>query len=327
MNYTQRKVKLMLSTKKAVRLAALAVGLTMMVTACGGGGGSSNSGALAGKSFTVGSKEFTEQKILGQIAILVLEDAGAKVKDETGITGTTNVRKALTSGQIDMYWEYTGTGWTELLGNTAENAATDSQELFDAVAKQDLQKNKVNWIAKTTANDTYAFATSKETSDSTGVTSLSDYADLVNKDPSSATMCAAAEFLDRQDGWPGLEKAYGFKLPTSQITEVDLGIVFTAVPKGDPCKFGEVFETDGRIPANKLVVLEDDKNYFVGYEVAMTVAAKTLKANPKLKDVLDPVAKKLTTEELQKLNAEVDVQGLPAAAVAKKWLQDNKLIG
>lgn len=322
MSYSKESLRL-------ISMTALAAAFSLVVTACGGGGGGGGGGDgdLAGKTFTVGSKEFTEQKILGQIAILVLEDAGAKVKDETGITGTTNVRKALESGEIDMYWEYTGTGWTELLGNSTADAATDPQELFDAVAKQDLEKNKIAWLAKTSANDTYALATSKDTSDATGVKSLSDYAKLVKSDPGGASMCAAAEFLDRQDGWPGLEKAYGFSLPRSEIKEVDLGIVFTAVPKGDPCKFGEVFETDGRIPGNDLVVLKDDKNYFVGYEVAMTMEDKTLKDSPALEKVLDPAAKKLTTEELQKLNAQVDVEGLPADAVAEKWLKDNELIG
>lgn len=317
----------MRNSKKAARLIVPAVGLALALAACGGTETAGGDGDLAGKSYTVGSKEFTEQLILGQIAILALEDAGASVQDETGITGTTNVRQALESEEIDMYWEYTGTGWTEILGNETAEAPSDPQELFDSVAQQDAEQNDITWFAKTSANDTYAFATSQETSDETGVTTLSQYAELASSDPESASMCAAAEFLDRQDGWPGLEKAYGFELPNAQITEVDLGIVFTAVPKGEPCRFGEVFETDGRIPANDLVVLEDDKDYFVSYEVAMTARNQVLEDSPALEDVLNPIAEKLTTEELQELNAQVDVEGLPAEAVAEKWLQDNELIG
>ncbi len=314
-------------SKKAARLTALAAGVTLAVAACGsgdsGGGGAGSTDTLAGKSFTVGSKEFTEQLILGQIAIQALENAGATVDDQTGITGTTNVRKALETDNIDMYWEYTGTGWADILGNDVASAPTDDKALYDAVAKQDLDKNGIKWLALTSANDTYAFATTQDT----GVTTLSQYADLVKSDPTSASMCAAAEFLDRKDGWPGLEKAYGFSLPNDQITEVDLGIVFTAVPKGDPCKFGEVFATDGRIPANNLVVLDDDKNFFVKYDLAMTMKDSTLKDNPELQSVLDPIAAKITTEELQKLNSQVDVDGLPPDAVAKKWLEDNGFIG
>ncbi|MGH3362770.1 MAG: glycine betaine ABC transporter substrate-binding protein, partial [Nocardioides sp.] len=233
---------------------------------------------------------------------------------------------ALESGEIDMYWEYTGTGWTDILGNETADAPTDTQELFDAVAEQDAE-NGIKWIAKSTANDTYAFATSQETSDSTGVTTLSDYAELANSDPEAASMCAAAEFLDRQDGWPGMEKAYGFELPDEQITEVDLGLVFEAVPKADPCAFGEVFETDGRIPANDLVVLEDDKDYFVSYEVAMTVDEGVLADSPELEGVLEPIAEALTTEELTQLNSQVDVEGLPVEAVAEQWMEENDLLG
>ncbi|MBA2717014.1 MAG: glycine/betaine ABC transporter substrate-binding protein [Propionibacteriales bacterium] len=311
---------------KLARLTALAAGLSLVASACGGDDGGGGSGDLAGKSFTVGSKEFTEQVILGQITILALEDAGATVKDETGTEGTALTRKGLESGEIDMYWEYTGTGFIEILGNSPEDVPKDPQELFDAVAEQDA-KNGVKWILKTEANDTYAFATSQETSDSLGVTTISDFAELANSKPEDASLCAAAEFLDRDDGFPGVEEAYGFMLPDDQITEVDLNIIYTALPKADPCNFGEVFESAGQIPANDLVVLEDDKQFFPGYELALTVNDSVLKDSPELEDVLQPIADKLTTEELQKLNASVDVDGLPEEAVAKKWLEDNSLIG
>jgi osmoprotectant transport system substrate-binding protein len=315
-------------SKKVTRLTALAVGAMLAVAACGGddGGGGGSSDELSGKSFTVGSKEFTEQKILGQITILALEDAGASVKDETGTEGTALTRKGLESGQTDMYWEYTGTGWVDILGNDVADAESDKQALFDAVAEQD-KENGVEWILKTEANDTYAFATSQATSDELGVTTISDYAELVNSDPESASLCAAAEFLDRADGFPGVEKAYGFDLPDEQITELDLEIIYTALPKADPCNFGEVFESAGQIPANDLVVLEDDKQYFPGYELALTIDEKVLSESPEVEEVLSPIAEALTTEELQQLNAQVDVEGLPEEAVAQKWLEDNELIG
>ncbi|MEJ7774651.1 MAG: glycine betaine ABC transporter substrate-binding protein [Nocardioidaceae bacterium] len=311
----------------AVRLTALTAALTLVVAGCGDdGGGEASSDELSGKTFTVGSKEFTEQKILGAIAIRVLEDAGATVKDETGIEGTPNVRAALEAGEIDMYWEYTGTGFIELLGNSPADAPKDPQELFDAVAEQD-SANGIKWINKSEANDTYAFATSQATSDELGVTSISDFAELANSDPESATLCAAAEFLDREDGFPGVEEEYGFDLPDAQITEVELDIIYTALPDADPCAFGEVFESAGQIPANDLVVLEDDKQFFPGYEVAMTIKEEVLADSPEVEEVLAPVAEALTTEELQQLNAQVDVEGLPVEAVAEKWLEENGLIG
>lgn len=307
---------------RGVRLTALTAGLLLAATACGGGSSSSGgSGSLSGASITVGSKEFTESVLLGKIAIQALENAGAKVTDKTKITGTTNTRKALTSGQIDMYWEYTGTGWTDILGHEVSQAAKDPNQLYKAVAKEDL-KNGIKWFALSPANDTYAIATTSSNS----VKTLSDYAALAKSNPSDASLCAASEFLDRDDGWPGLEKAYGFTLPKSDITEVDLGIVFTQVPKQSTCKFGEVFATDGRIPANKMTVVQDDKSFFVHYNIAVTMNAKLYNKYPQVSKILSPIAAKLTTEELQKLNAQVDVDGLPPDAVAKKWLQDNNFI-
>jgi osmoprotectant transport system substrate-binding protein len=317
----------MRNTKRIVPLTAAALGLTLLVAGCGDDdGGDASSAEFEGKTFTVGSKEFTEQKILGAIAIRVLEDAGADVNDETGIEGTANVRTALESGEIDMYWEYTGTGWVDILGNTTANAPSDPQELFDAVKEQDAA-NGIEWIVKSEANDTYALATSQEKADELGVTTISDYAELANSNPEQATLCAAAEFLDRADGWPGLEKEYGFNLPDAQITEVDLEIIYTALPEADPCAFGEVFESAGQIPANDLVVLEDDKQFFPGYEVAMTVREEVLADSPELEEVLQPVSDALTTEELQQLNAQVDVEGLPVEAVAEQWLEEKGLIG
>ena len=317
--------------RRAVRLAALATGLALTVAACGEDSGGSSSGGsdanLEGASFTVGSKEFTEQLILGQITIQVLENAGAEVTDETGITGTTNVRKALESEEIDMYWEYTGTGWAEILGHDPAEAPTDEQELFDAVAQEDLSKNKVKWTALAPVNNTYAIATAGATSEDLGVSTLSDYAELASSSPDDATLCAASEFIDRSDGLPGLEKTYGFDLPEDALTEVELGIVFTRVPEGDPCKFGEVFATDGRIPANEMTVLEDDKNFFVIYNLAFTMNESVYDEYPELEEVFTPIAEKLTTEELQALNSQVDVDGIPEEDVAQQWLEENGFLG
>jgi osmoprotectant transport system substrate-binding protein len=318
--------------RKTVRLAAVVVGLALVTAACGddgGGGGASGSDVadLSGASFTVGSKEFTEQLILGQIAIQVLEDAGADVTDETGITGTTNVRKALESDEIDIYWEYTGTGWAELLGHEASEAAKDPQELFNIVAKEDLKKNDIKWMALAPVNNTYAIATASSTSEELGVTTLTELAELASSSPEDATLCAASEFIDRGDGLPGLEKHYGFNFSEEALTEVELGVIFTRVPEGDPCKFGEVTATDGRIAANDMVVLEDDKSFFVIYNLALTMKNSTFEEYPELEDLFTPISEKLTTEELQALNSQVDVEGLPEEQVAQKWLEDNGFIG
>ena len=317
--------------RSRTRLSAMLAGLAMVTVSCGGeddggGAGAGGDGELSGATFTVGSKEFTEQLIMGQVTKLALENAGAEVNDQTGITGTTNVRQALTSGEIDMYWEYTGTGFGELLGNEISDAPTDQQQLFEEVKKQD-QANDVVWTALAPVNNTYALATSASASEEHGVTTLSDYAELVSSDPDSASLCAASEFINRSDGLPGLADAYGFDAGDVPTTEVDLGIIFTRVPQGDPCNFGEVFATDGRIPANDMVVLEDDEAFFPIYNLALTVDRAVYDEHGEQLDaIFNPIAEELDTETLQSLNAQVDVDGLVPDEVAQQWLEDNVFI-
>lgn len=310
------------------RLIGSLAALSLFTAACGGtsDGGAGDTG-LSGTSVTVGSKEFTEQLVLGQMAIQLLEDAGANVTDRTGIQGTTNVRNALTSGEIDMYWEYTGTGWTTLLKHTASEAPRGTQELYEQVAEEDLQKNNVKWLQPASVNNTYAIATAQGRGEELGVSNLSDYAELAQESPQQASMCAATEFLTRDDGLPGLEEAYDFTLPESAISQVALGVVYTQVPEGKTCNFGEVFATDGRIVANNLDIIEDDKDFFVKYNVAMTMRQKVFENNSDIAELFRPLTESLTTEKMRQLNAKVDVEGQRPAQVAEEYLENNDLIG
>jgi osmoprotectant transport system substrate-binding protein len=133
---------------------------------------------LSGVSVTVGSKEFTEQLILGYITKFALEDAGAEVGDQIGLVGSTTVREALTSGEIDMYWEYLGTGWVTYLGNEA--GIPDVQEQFEAVRDADLE-NGITWLEPAPFNNTYAIAMTDETAEELGITSISEIGELINE--------------------------------------------------------------------------------------------------------------------------------------------------
>ena len=132
---------------------------------------------LSGLSVTVGSKEFTEQLILGELTMLVLEGAGADVDDQIGLVGSTTVREALTSGEIDMYWEYLGTGWVTYLGNT--EGIPDVDEQYEAVRDADAD-NGVVWLEPTPFNNTYAIAMTDESADELGITSISEIGELID---------------------------------------------------------------------------------------------------------------------------------------------------
>ncbi len=306
----------------------------LALTSCGLGGAApsgvtagslANEGDLSGVELTVGGKEFTEQLILCELTAQALESTGATANRNCGMSGSSSVRSAMLSGDIDLYWEYTGTGWITHLGETQPIA--DPQELYRAVAERDEQENSISWLKPAPANNTYAVAVAKEKAEELNVATLSDYAALAKSDPAAASFCGAAEFFGREDGWPGLQTAYGFELPGGNVSELAAGAVYNAIDTSTPCVFGEVFATDGRVAALDLTVLEDDKQYFTAYNPAVCVRSDVLKANPAIADVLAPVAAALDDETLQKLNAKVDVDGATPEDTAKEWLVAEGFVG
>ena len=312
---------------KLTQLLGLFAVLTLIVAGCGGAGGGGASGDvdLSGAEFTVGSKEFTEQLILGQITLQVLENAGATVNDQIGLAGTVAARKALESGEIDMYWEYTGTGWITHLGHT--KPIPNRQQQFEAVAKEDLKDNDIEWLSPPApANNTYTMAVRSEAYDKLGVKKLSDFKQLVEENPEEATVCVGTEFSTRDDGLPGMEKAYDFEFPQENIVKIDEGLIYQQTDKGKQCNFGEVFQTDGRIEALNLELIEDDESFFPIYNPALNVRKDVMEEYPQIAKLFAPISKKLTTEELQKLNAKVDVDGLLEDQVAEEWLSENGFI-
>ncbi|MDW5329482.1 glycine betaine ABC transporter substrate-binding protein [Plantactinospora sp. KLBMP9567] len=311
---------------------ASALALVMLVVSCssdGNDGDVAGTGSigekfdLAGTTLTVGSKEFTEQLILGNLTKLALTAAGAEVEDQIGLQGSTTVRKALTSGEIDLYWEYLGTGWVTYLQN--EKGIPGVQAQFEAVRDADAV-NGVVWLEPAPFNNTYAIAASSETAERLGVASISDLAALIARNPADATFCAGGEFATRPDALPGLATAYGFTLPPANVSNVQDALVYTQVDKGD-CAFGSIFATDGRVSSLGLTVLTDDKKFFPPFNGSVNVRAEVLGEHPEIKEILAPIAGALDDATMVGLNAKVDVDGEDPADVAKTWLTQNGYIG
>ncbi len=325
-----------LDRQKLLGLMSMLTVLTVLIAGCGTGVATTLRGIeggsigekydLSGATFSVGSKEFTEQLILGNITKLALQAAGADVRDQIGLASSAAARQALTAGYIDMYWEYTGTGWITHLQHT--DPVPGRQAQFEAVAKEDLSKNNIVWLSPPApANNTYAIAVRKEAYEELGVKQLSDFKSLIQNRPDKATLCVASEFANRDDGLPGMEKAYNIQFPDSNVSLLALGVIYQSVDKGEPCNFGEVFATDGRIAALDLKLVEDNKNFFPNYNPALTVRQETIQEYPQLRDLFDPITKKLTTETLRELNRKVDVEGSFPDVVAEEWLRENGFIG
>jgi len=314
-----------------LRLLGLVVALSIVAVGCTGGaktGGVGNQGggetpkvSLRGAEITVGSKEFTEQLVLGQIAVQALRAREATVKDQTGLSSTNAARGALESGKINMYWEYTGTGWITLLGH--EKPIPGARKQYEAVAGEDLEKNGIEWLPPAPANNTFALAARSEAVGILGTKSLSSLAVLSEVRPEDVTLCAASEFLKREDGLPGLEKAYDFEVPDDNVVEMQEGRIYKAIDAGEKCNYGEVFATDGRIGALDLTLLKDDKDFFPPYNPSLTVSKEVMDQYPEIAEVFAPISKKLNDETLRVLNAAVDVGGKSPKDVARGFLREN----
>lgn len=322
------------------RLTAALLGVLAFVLAgCGGLSGSGQpqaaGGSLAasginlqGQTYTVGGQEFDEQLLLCKMSVAALQSVGATVNDRCNITGSAAARQALLSGEIDMGWSYTGTGWITNLQNTTP--IPDSQQQYIAVRDQDLQRNQIVWTNPTPFNNTYAIATTRAFADQNNLRTTTDWANFINSGNPQATTCVEAEFASRNDGLPNLLKAYGVTRPYDAppaLTVLDTGAIYQATANGNPCRFGEVFTTDGRIPALNLVSLTDDKNFFPKYNASNTIRKQVVDRNPRVVDVFNQIAPALTDDVMLQLNGQISSQGADPAQVASQFLQQRGFIG
>jgi len=179
---------------------------------------------LSGVDITVGSKDFTEQLVLGELIAQAFQAAGANVTNQVNLGGTQVNRAALLSGDIDVYPEYNGTGWTVHLGRM--DPAFDPDQLTANVAAADLEENGIRWLGRSPFNNTYGFAVNQDFVDANGAPTLQDMADFLAANP-DATVCMESEFPNRPDGLALFEQATGFRVPTFQTRILDVNLIYT----------------------------------------------------------------------------------------------------
>jgi len=261
---------------------------------------------------TVGSKAFTEQLLVGHMLVLLLEDAGFKVNNKIGLGGTALVHQALVSGEVDTYIEYTGTGLVTIL---KEPLQEDPGKVYDTVQRLYKERFKATWLKPWGFNNTYALVLRKEDADRLRATKISDLT------PSAGTMVfgATQEFVVRPDGLPGLAKHYGglaFKENKSMAPD----LIYDAL-KNKQVDVISGFATEGRIPANNFVVLEDDKKYFPPYFAAPVVREELLAKAPEVAEVLNRPAGKVDDGTMARLNFEVAGKKRSPEEVAREFLK------
>ncbi|SSC12828.1 Substrate-binding region of ABC-type glycine betaine transport system [Mesotoga infera] len=268
----------------------------------------------------VGAKNFTEQYIASSMISLLLEDAGFRVTETFGMSSFV-ARNALITGQIDLYADYTGTAWPTYLGH--EVMIKDPIELYEAVKAEDLE-NGIVWLDMAGFNNTYALAVTREYATEHGLKTLEDLAELTHE-KSDLLFGVVYEFLERDDGFWPMSEMYGFNVKRNQVKTMEIGLTYEALAKKQ-IDVAMVFSTDGKLEKYGLLVLEDTKNFFPFYNLAVTVRKDVLDRNPEIADILRPLSVYLTEPIMIRLNYLVDAEGLEPDEVARNFLKGLGLI-
>ncbi|MBV6272272.1 glycine betaine ABC transporter substrate-binding protein [Alcaligenaceae bacterium CGII-47] len=273
----------------------------------------------AADPIVVGGKNFTEQQIMAEMTSQLLQAQGFKVDTRAGM-GSAVLRQAQESGQIDVYWEYTGTA---LITYNKISEKLSPQATYAKVKDLDAQKGLV-WLNPSKANNTYALAMRRADVESKNIHTISDLAAAINAKTPLALACNA-EFAARPDGLGPLQRTYGFSIPRSDVKRMDTGLTYQAL-RDKQVEIALVFATDGRIPAFDFVVLKDDKGFFPAYALTPVVRQAIADKNPKLVDALNALSSKLDDQTMARLNASVDVDRKSIRDVAHDFLAQSGLV-
>ena len=273
------------------------------------------------RPIVVGSKDFTEQLILGSMVVQLLEANGYEVDDQTGLGGTTVNREALEAGEIDVYWEYTGTALVNFLG--VEEVITDPDQAYQMSLEADAA-NGLAWLVPADFNNTYTLMVKQDTVDA-GIASIGDLAAAINDAPADWRLCTNAEFYARPDGFKGVETLYGFEFVEENVIAMDSGLTYQALVDGE-CEVAMGFATDGRIAAFNFTNLDDDMGFFPTYNPAPVVRQEVLDADPGIGFVMNRLGATLDTATMTDLNKRVDIDEEDVAAVACDHLLQSGLV-
>jgi glycine betaine/choline ABC-type transport system substrate-binding protein len=282
-----------------MRRAAL-FGLIIALTAC----------SSSKPTIVVGSKNFTEQVILGEIIAAQIERRlHVEVDRKLNLGGTLLAHEALKSGSIDLYPEYTGTALTEILRLPIQS---DPKHVFEEV-QRGYRASHVQWLAPFGFNDTFAMVMLSKTAQENHVRTLSDAANHPWR------LGVGYEFTQRPDGLTGLIRTYGLKIDGEPVT-MDLGLLYAAL-KTDRVDLAAANATDGMLGHPEFIALEDDRHYFPPYECAIVVRDETLERFPGLQAALTELSGRIDDAAMRRMNAAIDVDHKAPADVARAFLE------
>jgi osmoprotectant transport system substrate-binding protein len=277
--------------------------------------------AAAAQAVVVGAKGYTEQLLVAEMTVQLLQATGLSTHKGTGFAST-GVRTLQERGIIDVYWEYTGTSLTTF-NQVTEKLSPD--EAYARVKALDAQRGLV-WLAPSKVNNTYALAMRRADAAAKGISSISDLASKV-RDGDELRLACTVEFVTRADGLKPLEQTYGFQFGYGNVVGMDPGAVYGVLQRKSEFDVGVVFSTDGRVSAFDLTVLREDRGFFPSYILAPVVRKATLERIPEIKTPLEKLSAQLDNQTMAALNAAVDLQGRRVEEVASDFLRSRGLRG
>ena len=301
--------------KKTKMIGALALTLVLgftMITGCSAGG-TKESGTVK-----IATKPMTEQLILGEmLSILIQDNTDLNVEITKGVGGgTSNIHPALIKGDFDLYPEYTGTAWNNILKKTEY---PDDDTLCKTLTDEYDKQFGLKWVGMYGFNNTYTLALRKEIADKYNIKIFSDMA----KYTPEITFGANPDFYEREDGYQALCDAYGFNFKDHM--DMDIGLKYNALNSGEVDVIN-AYTTDGQLSVADAVSLKDDKNFFKNYYCGTVVREDTLEKYPELEDVLKKMDGIITNEEMSKMNYDLEVNERDEHDVAMEFLKSKGLI-
>lgn len=299
---------------KRIRRGFVALLLVVLIVFVAGCGGKADQDTVI-----VGSKDFTESLILGEMVAQLLEaKTDLNIERRLNLGGTDVNFRALRNDDLDMYVEYDGTAYAFHLD--MDEPLSDATDIFDDVNRMLQERLDMKFTAPLGINNTYTLAVPQHIVDEYGLRTYSDLADVADE----FVFGVEHEFLNREhDGYPGLRDAYGFTF--KDVLAMETGLKYRAIEQNE-VQVINAFATDGKLKAFNLTVLEDDKHFFPPYLGAPLVRMDTLERHPEVEEALNTLGGRLSDAEMQQMNFLVDEEGRSEADVAREFLEEKGLI-
>ncbi|OLS38249.1 hypothetical protein BTR22_07095 [Alkalihalophilus pseudofirmus] len=271
-------------------------------------------------TITVGSKSFSEQYILMSMATMLLRDNGFNVH-EIRFLDSPSIRKAIEEDMVDLYWEYTNTARMYFHKKPPLHGLN---EAFNAVKKMDANNNIV-WIERSDFNSSWGLIMKREFAEKHQIATISDLINYMNHSGSQLKLATNEEFLIREDGLNYLHDVYDFSFNPNQMIAIDSDLLTLAVKEGRVAvSVGMI--ADSRISEFDLIILEDDLKAFPPYHASPVIRSQLLMEYPEISIILEDLAKKITHEDMIKLNYQVEVLHIEVNKVVKRYLTERGLL-